>query len=271
MNYEIFDDHILIKDSKNFNAKHVLECGQVFRYKVRDFGYTIYSLSHKADIYCQKGTTKIFTKNKKYFIKYFDLDTDYAIIKSMLKEQLSDKIDFGYGIHILNQDPLETLISFIISANNNIPRIRKTIEAICEGFGENMGDYFAFPSISQLSKITTQDFEKFGCGYRAKYLVETISKLQNYDLNKLYDLSTSDARKELMSFKGIGRKVADCILLFGFHKMDVFPADVWIVKAYEEEFGQNNLSPIKISDFYAKRFGNLSGIAQQYMYYAKRK
>lgn len=271
MNYEIFDDYILVTDEQNFNAKHTLECGQVFRYKVRDFGYTIYSLGHKADIYCQKGSIKIFTKNQKYFIKYFDLDTDYAIIKSMLRRQLSDKIDFGYGIHILHQDPLETLISFIISANNNIPRIRKTIESICENFGDNMGDYFAFPSLDQLSKITVEDFVKMGCGYRAEYLMDTISKLQNYNLNTLYHMSTECARKELMAFKGVGRKVADCILLFGFHKMDVFPADVWIVKAYEDEFGANDLSPIKISDYYAKRFGNLSGIAQQYMYYAKRK
>lgn len=271
MNYEIFDDYILIKNDADFNIKHVLECGQVFRFKVQDFGYTVYSLGQKADIYCQKGTTKIFTKNKKYFIKYFDLDTNYAIIKSMLKEQLPEEIKFGYGIHILNQAPLETIISFIISANNNIPRIKKTIEAICEGFGENCGDYYAFPTLSQLSKITEDDFKKMGCGYRSGYLVDTIKRLQSYDLNKLYDMPTVEARKELMSFKGIGRKVADCILLFGYHKGDVFPADVWIVKVYEDEFGKSNISPIKISEYYANRFGNLSGIAQQYMYYAKRK
>lgn len=271
MNYEIFDDYILIKDNANFNIKHVLECGQVFRYKVRDFGYTVYTLGQKADIYCQKDTTKIFTKNKKYFIKYFDLDTDYGIIKSMLKEQLPQETEFGYGIHILNQAPIETIISFIISANNNIPRISKTIERICERFGDKCDDYYAFPTLQQLSKITTQDFVEMGCGYRAPYLVETIAKLQTFDVDKLYDMPTPEARKELMSFKGIGRKVADCILLFAYHKCDVFPADVWIVKVYEDEFGVTNMSPIKVSEYYSKRFGNLSGIAQQYMYYAKRK
>lgn len=271
MKYEVFDDYILVKDNEDFNIKHVLECGQVFRYKVQDFGYTVYSLGQKADIYCQKDKVKIFTKSKKYFIKYFDLDTDYGIIKLMLKKQLPSETEFGYGIHILNQAPLETMISFIISANNNIPRIRKTIERICERFGDKCDGYYAFPTLQQLGKITTQDFAEMGCGYRSQYLVDTIAKLQNYDLDRLYSLSTADARKELMSFKGIGRKVADCILLFAFHKGDVFPADVWIVKAYEDEFGKTNMTPIKISEFYSKRFGELSGIAQQYMYYAKRK
>lgn len=271
MDYEIFDDYILIKNDADFNIKHVLECGQVFRFKVQDFGYTVYSLGQKADIYCQKGTTKIFTKNKKYFIKYFDLDTDYGIIKSMLRKQLPEEIKFGYGIRILNQAPLEAIISFIISANNNIPRIKKTIELICERFGENCGDYYAFPTLNQLSKITEDDFKSMGCGYRSGYLVDTIKRLQDFDLNALYDMPTIDARKLLMSLKGIGRKVADCILLFGYHKGDVFPADIWIVKVYEDEFGKTGASPIKISEYYAKRFGNLSGIAQQYMYYAKRK
>lgn len=271
MDYEIFDDYILIKNEQDFNAKHTLECGQVFRFKVQDFGYTIYSLGHKADIYCQKGAIKIFTKNKKYFIKYFDLDTNYAIMKSMLNKQLSEEIKFGYGIHILNQDPLETIISFIISANNNIPRIKKTIETLCSRFGSDCGDYYAFPTLKQLSSISEADFYSMGCGYRSNYLVETIKTLNNFDLNSLYNMESSEARKKLMVLKGVGRKVADCILLFAYHKMDVFPADVWIVHAYESEFGKTNLSPIKISEFYAKKYGNLSGIAQQYIYYAKRR
>ncbi len=271
MNYEILDDGIFIPSTPDFDAKHTIECGQVFRYRPRDFGYTIYTLSHKADIYCQKGGTKIICKNKKYFIKYLDLDTNYAIIKSQLdKQNLSDAINYGAGIHILHQDPLEMIISFIISANNNIPRIKSTVEKLCEGYGTKIDDYYSFPTLQQLSSVSVEFFKNIGCGYRAEYLVDTIAKLKDFDIDRLYGMDTISARKELMKLKGVGRKVADCVLLFGFGKTDVFPTDTWIIKAYEDEFGTTNLSPIKISEYYTARFGQLSGYAQQYMFFAKR-
>jgi len=272
MKYEILDDGIFIFNSPDFDIKHILECGQVFRFKSTDFGYRLYSKDHKADIYCQKDGTKIVCKNKKYFINYFDLDTNYDIIKSQLnKQNLSEEIKFGAGIRILNQDQIETIISFIISANNNIPRIKNTIEKLCEGAGDSCGDYYAFPTLQQLSKMDASFFRSIGCGYRSEYLVDTIQKLQNFDIEKIKTLNSSDARKMLIELKGVGRKVADCILLFGFHFTDVFPTDTWIVKVYEDEFGKTNLSPAKISELYAERFGDLSGFAQQYMFYAKRK
>lgn len=272
MKYEILEDGIFIPNTPDFDIKHTLECGQVFRFKSRDFGYTIYSMEHKADVYCQKDGTKIICKNKNYFIKYFDLDTNYAIIKSQLdKDDLSDAIKYGSGIHILRQNPLETIISFIISANNNIPRIKSTIEKLCEGVGTKYNDYYGFPTIEQLSKVTIDFLKKIGCGYRAEYLVDTINRLKGINLDEFYHMSTDDARRELIRLKGIGRKVADCILLFGFYKTDVFPTDTWITKVYEDKFGDKPLSPIKISEFFSKRYGMLSGYAQQYMFYAKRK
>ena len=272
MKYEILEDGIFVFDSPDFNIKHTLECGQVFRFKSLDFGYRLCSGDHKADIYCQKDGTKIICKNKNYFINYFDLGTNYAIIKSQLnKQNLSNEIEFGAGIRILRQDPVETIIAFIISANNNIPRIKNTIGKLCVGYGKKFEDYYAFPTLDELSKIPLSFFREIGCGYRSDYLVDTIQKLREFDFDKLISLNSSDARKMLMSLKGVGRKVADCILLFAFHYTDVFPTDTWIVKAYEDEFGKTNLNPIKISELYSKRFGNLSGFAQQYMFYAKRK
>lgn len=272
MKYEVLDDGIFIPLNSDFDIKHTLECGQVFRFKPTDFGYRLYSMGHKADIYCQKDGTKIICKNKNYFINYFDLDTNYAIIKSELdKQNLSDAINYGAGIHILKQDPLETIISFIISANNNIPRIKKTIEKLCEGYGTDCGDYYAFPTIEQLNNINLSFLKEIGCGYRAEYLIDTIKKLNSFNFDEIECMDTSLARKKLIELKGIGRKVADCILLFGFYKTDVFPTDTWITKVYQDEFGDNNLSPIKISEYYSSKFGKLSGYAQQYMFYAKRK
>ena len=114
-------------------------------------------------------------------------------------------------------------------------------------------------------------FKNIGCGYRSDYLVDTIQKLKDINLNELYKMDTESARKELIKLKGVGRKVADCILLFAYGKTDVFPTDTWIVQAYADEFGVTNIPAIKISEFYSKRYGNLSGYAQQYMFYAKRK
>lgn len=269
--YKILGDCIEV-ENKHFDIRHVLECGQVFRYQKRVFGYTVYSLGQKADIYCQKDTTKIFCKDKKYFVKYFDLDTNYDTIKSELKVvgDIGDEIAYGHGIRILHQDPVEMIISFIISANNNIPRIKQIIERMCERYGTKVDDYYAFPTISQLSKIKENDFRNLGCGYRSGYLVETIGMLQNMDAYSLYLLPTAEAKKILLSLKGVGNKVADCILLFGYGKTDVFPTDTWIVKAYASKYGDGLSNPIEISKFFTNLYGKYAGYAQQYMFYAKR-
>lgn len=271
MIYKEIENGIEIINSNDFNIKDILECGQVFRYKTTDFGYLVYAGVHKVEIFCQK-TTKIICKDKKFIIKYFDLNNDYDKIKLVLKQKhiLFNAIQFGKGIRILKQNPLETLISFIISANNNIPRIKNIIEKLCEGYGEKFNDYYAFPTLAQLKKIDLDFLKKIGCGYRSEYLIETIKKLSETDLNECYNLCTSDARKKLMTFKGVGRKVADCILLFAFGKTDVFPADTWILQAYEQLTGEKCLNAVKVSEFFCDMFGDYSGYAQQYMYYAKR-
>lgn len=274
MEYKEFDDYILVEISPDFDVKQTLECGQVFRYKVRDFGYTVYSLDQKADIYCQEDNIKIFTNNKKYFINYFDFYTNYDRIKSSLEANpiLGDAVSYGKGIRILNSDPLEMIIQFIISQNNNIPRIRTIIERICESYGENKGDYYAFPTLEQLKGIPLEFFTNIKCGYRDRYLYETIQMLISgrVDIEKIKSMSTIDARTELMKLKGVGRKVADCILLFGFRKTDVFPTDTWVVKAYNKIYGTTETNAIKISNHFVGIFGELSGFAQQYLFYKMR-
>lgn len=273
MKYEEFEDYIWVTDLDDFDIKQTLECGQVFRYKVQDFGYTVYSSDQKADIYCQNDGLKIFTNNKKYFINYFDFHTNYDKIKSRLEANpmLADAVQYGRGIRILNSDPLEMIIEFIISQNNNIPRIRTIIERICVSFGEKKSDYYAFPTLERLKQIPLQFFTDIKCGYRDKYLYSTIQALgDKVDIEKIKLMSTSDARAELMKLKGIGRKVADCILLFGFRRTDVFPTDTWVVKAYNQIYGLDEKNAIKISNHFVNIFGELSGFAQQYLFYKMR-
>lgn len=272
MDFQEFDDYIFVPNSPDFDIKSTLECGQVFRYKVRDFGYTVYSLEHKADIYCQNDGTKIFTKDKKYFINYFDFLKDYAKIKTSLSvyPYLKSAIEYGEGIRILRSDPLEMIIEFIISQNNNIPRIKTIIEKICESYGKNMGDYFAFPTLEQLKNIPLEFFSNIKCGYRDKYLFDTIAVLDEEFVESIKNLDTESARQKLMTLKGVGRKVADCILLFGYHKTDVFPTDTWIVKVYNKINSTNSTDAKKISKEFVSQFGDLSGYAQQYLFYQMR-
>ncbi|MBE5738462.1 MAG: DNA-3-methyladenine glycosylase 2 family protein [Clostridiales bacterium] len=270
MKIEEFDDYILVSDLGDFNVEQTLECGQVFRFKKTDFGYVVYSLSHKADIYCQENTVKIVTKDKKYFIKYFDFYKNYGRIKSKLGKfpMLSSAIEYGSGIRILRSNPIEMIIEFIISQNNNIPRIKAIIEKICESYGENMGDYYAFPTIERLKEIPKEFFREIKCGYRDKYLYETIQAINTtFNVDDVYDMDTETARRELMKLKGVGRKVADCILLFGFGKTDVFPTDTWIVQAYRKIYNDDTKDAIQISKLLLEEFGDLAGYAQQYLYY----
>ena len=272
MKYNVKNNVIEIEDLSEFNIKHILECGQVFRFKTTPFGYEVHSLYHKARISCHK-TVKIECDDVKYFINYFDLDENYDTIKQKLKQNplLEFAIGSGEGIRILRQNPIETIISFIISANNNIPRIKKIIESICEGYGQNMGDYYAFPTLEQLKTIPLEFFKKIGCGYRSEYLFSTIKALgETFNYENVYNMPTADAEKYLCTLKGVGPKVANCILLFGYRKTDVFPTDTWIKKVYAENFGGNLTDANKIKQFFINMFGELSGFAQQYLFYSKR-
>ena len=186
--------------------------------------------------------------------------------------ELESAIDYGKGIRILNNNPLEMVIEFIISQNNNIPRIKGIVEKICEGYGKNMGDYYAFPTLESLKSIPLEFFTNIKCGYRDKYLYDSIAMIYNgvVDLEKIKSMKTPEAREELMKLKGVGRKVADCILLFGYHRTDVFPTDTWVVQAYNKLYNKDYHNAVKISEFFVEKFGDLSGFAQQYLFYQMR-
>ncbi len=261
---------ITIFSSDDFNIGQILESGQAFRYKRTDFGYEIYSLHHKASIYCQKAGTTIFCDDEKYFKNYFDIDNDYGKIKLDLKgnDFLDEAIEGAKGVRILKQNPLETIITFIISANNNIPRIKKSIEKLCDDNGELIDGYHAFPTIEKLSTLSQEYFKSIGCGYRDKYLVKTIHAIhQGFPINKLFNLPTQQAKKLLLQLPGVGGKVADCILLFAYKKTDLFPMDTWSQKVYWALCMPQTDKINEMSNNLVARFGNLSGYAQQYLYY----
>lgn len=260
------ENNTIITDAKDFNIKQTLECGQLFRYEIKKDHSVVYSLDKKAVLYQTSDKIIIENEDKKYFENYFDLQTDYSKIKQNLRllPMMDKAIDYGYGIRILRQDIAETIISFIISANNNIPRIQGILNKIAPN-GK-------FPQIVELANLTQNDFKNMGCGYRASYLESTIKRLaQNQiDLTIPNNLGGLEANKFLCdNFLGVGPKVADCILLFAYHKMDVFPVDTWVKKIYQDIFGDNQ-TPKVIRQKLIETYGEYAGYAQQYLFYHKR-
>ena len=268
-------DTIYLDDAQYFDPEATLTSGQVFRFDCVDNVWTIHSQAEFAQIYqISPSKYKILCSNPKFFVNYFDFFTNYDnIINSLSKfDELSASLEYGKGVRMLRQPLLEVIISFIISANNNIPRIRKSLDLICTRFGSPTHFGYAFPTLEQMSKITISDFEECGCGYRAKYLVDTIGILVNTDLlHTLIDAPTELARQKLIALPGVGPKVADCILLFGLNKQDVFPVDTWIQKIYTNDYHGTEKSRTKIAKFFVDKYGELSGYAQQYLFYHKRK
>ena len=273
MRYVIDGNKILIYDTSEFCPKHILECGQVFRYLNSGSGYKIFSKNLFCSLIYVDGYATIETVDTDYFVKYFDLNRDYGEIKRRLLgfPCMQEAIGYGYGVRILNQDPTEMIISFIISANNNIPRIQGIIERMCRTSGEPIGgEGFAFPTLDDLRKRDREYFASIGAGYRADYLVKSVDALANGFACDIGSLDTARARKKLMELTGVGRKVADCILLFGYHREDVFPVDTWIEKVYARLFGESNAAPARKAYELAEYFGDLSGYAQQYLFYHAR-
>lgn len=280
--YKIEDNKIIIENLEEFNITHILECGQVFRYKKIDDGYFVISGSNCAKIIQKTNSCEIICSDVDYFVNYFDLDTNYTEIKQKLSSfpELKPMLEYGYGLRILKQNPTEMIISFIISANNNIKRIQKAVNEISENFGKLCEfdgiKYYSFPTLNQLKIATEEDFNNFGTGYRAKYLVSAVKELENLDYNKINEMPSEEASKILLNIKGVGQKVCDCILLFGFNKQDCFPVDTWIRKVYFNYFNkiekeqQEKCSEKQIRKDLVNIFKNLSGYAQQYLFYYER-
>lgn len=275
MKYEILADRISILDKDDFNSKHILECGQIFRYRnIGENNYILFSGDKKAEIIETQNGYDIFSNDLLYFENFFDLKTDYSNIKQTLSCQnstLALATKFGCGIRILNQAPFEMIISFIISANNNIKRIQSLVEKLSQKCGTDMGDFFAFPTEEQLLTLTIDDLKVMGMGFRAKYIFNTVKKLQGKNLQELSSLKTNELLAYLSTLDGVGPKVADCIALFAYHKMDCFPVDTWVEKIYNSYFATEILTNrTQIRKNLVGQFSNLSGYAQQYLFYYKR-
>lgn len=264
-------NEIIIEDAETFDIVQSLTCGQIFRYELTENRAIVYETNQKIEIIKEDKVLKIKTKSLKKHLNYFDLLNDYDKINervSKISPLIEKAAHYGKGIRIFKQDFLETTISFVISANNNIPRIQKTLKLLCEKFGDKKTDYYAFPSLYQLEKITEQDFKNLGTGYRAPLLVRLIKQLKTFkpDLTLL----TKNLRKSLLKLSGVGPKVADCILLFSLNRSDVFPTDTWIKKVYKQDLGGKKENAKEISESLAEQFKSDSGIIQQYLFYYKR-
>lgn len=260
---------IEVIDTEQFVSEHILDCGQVFRYRNNGDCHTIWAEDKICLLQKANNCVTIKSDDIDYFINYFDLNRDYGKIKESLQdfEGLEQALEYGKGIRILNQDPYEMIISFIISANNNIPRIKGIIESICTALGEHKDGYYAFPTKEALASVDERFFESIGAGYRARYLADTAKRLLTFDVEGIRNLDTASARKELTSLMGVGNKVADCILLFGYHKTDLFPVDTWSKKIYHGLSMPDTNNVNVMSKNLVDKFGSLSGYAQQYLFY----
>jgi len=279
----------ILENYKSFNITHIFECGQCFRWnKEADGSYTgvfkenVLNVKQEENQIIFKGICK--ENIIPTCIDYFDLDTNYENIKHKLAkvdENLKKSIEYGNGIRILNQDLWETLISFIISANNNIPRIKGIIERISKAYGNkivwNNQEYYTFPTSEQLSKASIEDLRKLGLGFRDKRVYETAKMVLNgeIDLDELRkEKDINILREKLMLFPGVGNKVADCIMLFALKKYEVFPIDVWVRRVMNELYikheDETKVNKLEIEKLAFNKYGKLAGIAQQYLFYWKR-
>ena len=279
----------ILENYEAFEPRHIFECGQCFRWNIQEDGsYTGVFKGNVLNV--KKENNKIIFKGicKDNIISvvndYFDFDTNYKQIKEKLSKidnYLKQSIEFGSGIRILNQDLWETIISFIISANNNIPRIKGIIERISKKYGNeiiwNNEKYYTFPTPAQLSKASVEDLRGLGLGFRDKRVYDTTKIILNGEIS-LEELEnekdTNKLREKLLTLPGVGPKVADCIMLFGLKRFEVFPIDVWVRRVMNELYIKNEdetkVNKRDIEKLAKEKYGNLEGLAQQYLFYWKR-
>lgn len=253
------------------SLRDTLRCGQSFRWKEGEdgsftgtaMGRTVKVLTQGNDLIIEGATAEDF---ENFWKDYFDLDFDYVALREELSTKhpvLREAAKFAPGIHILRQEPFEALVSFIISQNNNIKRIEGIVERLCETFGEELADgSFAFPTPSRLASLTEDDLKPLRAGFRNRYILDAAKKVHSGEvlLEECRTLPFEDAKKKLMTIVGVGEKVADCVLLYGLHRTEAFPMDVWMKRAMATLF----------PDTSPKVFGEYAGIAQQYIFHYSR-
>lgn len=262
---------MVISGIKDLDLAQTLDCGQAFRWREQENGSFIgvahsklITFSKNDDTLTVNGATE--SEFESIWRNYLDLDLDYGSIKtelSSLHPTLNEAARYAPGIRILNQEPWEALCSFIISQNNNIPRIKGIVERLCQSFGKQIeGDFYTFPTAERLASMSPEDLAPIRAGFRARYIIDAARKIASgeIDLENVRKMEIEQARQELMKITGVGVKVADCTLLYGLHRLDCFPLDVWMKRAMATLFPE-----MKPSDF-----GKYGGIAQQYIFHYSR-
>lgn len=276
MNLKKTENGYFIENNPYFKPQLFFDCGQSFRFfNYENNTYTGVAFGNVIELKEEKDGYLIKTSgdlDENTLIDFFDLKRDYEEIENALKEDASMKeaMEFGRGIRILKQDFFEMLLTFIYSQRSNIPKIAKCVEETSRLFGDKIvykdKTYYSFPTPHKMKNITEKDLETVKCGYRSPYIIDAVNKVNSGEISyeALKDLPYNEVKEKLLTIKGVGEKVADCICLFSFGFFEAFPTDTWIKKAMQQLYGVNENEIKETSD---KMFGNLSGIAQQYLFY----
>ncbi len=278
--YEIKNGTLTVRGIDRIDIERSCACGQSFRWKKDGDGFVAPALGRVVRVCQNDCDISIYPCKKgeeKDWLAYFDLDRDYAAIEKRLSvdEQLSMCIGSASGIRVFAQEPFETLITFIISANNNIGRIAGIVERLCALCGEKAEldgkEYYLFPKPESIAALEESELVRIGSGYRAPYIKKSAAIIAGgYQLEKLRDMPLDIARKELLKFPGVGPKVADCVLLFGLGHTDAFPVDVWIGRAMSEIYFDGESPKKKQLEAAIRALGSESGIVQQYIFHYAR-
>ena len=277
---------IIIENQADFIPAQIFDCGQCFRFeKEPDGSYTGTAFGVTTRISMSGNNVILHNTSLDDFDSvwrtYLDLDRDYGEIKRELCRDgdsvMTEACEYGSGIRILRQELWETLISFIISASNNIPRIKKIINLLCINFGSSHEfdgkTHYSFPTAERIAELSIDELSVIRAGFRDKYILQCAKDVAEgrLDLDQIRALLTQDAKKKLMGIYGVGNKVSDCILLFGLSRFDSYPVDVWIKRVTEYFWFDGEPQSIgTISDFAVRKFGDLGGIAQQYLFFLAR-
>lgn len=263
------NENIVIKGVECFNIGLSLDCGQAFRWR-KDAENNWCGIVKNKYLKLKQinDTTVIFYNTTEedfndVWLEYFDLSRDYkAILNNYNETNLISACEKYNGIRILKQNEWEAICSFIISQNNNIPRIKGIIERLCESFGEKIDGGYTFPSAETLANKTLAELSCLRAGFRAKYILDAACKISSgeVDIEKIKQMPFDDAKAELLKIKGVGEKVAQCSLLYGFGRIEAFPQDVWVKRIVSELYPDGLPECIKGTE----------GIAQQYLFHWRR-
>ena len=283
MNVSCDGNIVTVDGVKDFRLSQILECGQCFHFdKLDDEVYEVIAFGRAVKMEQSGGVLRIFYDTDKrtfedIWVDYFDLERDYGAIKRAIlrkDDKLKAPMDMMWGIRILNQSFFETMISFIISQNKNIPQIKQCVKNISHRFGDEVIGYngeafYVFPDVDRLHEVTEDELRECKVGFRAPYIMNATEAVYsgNVTKEKLDALDIEQARELLMTIKGVGEKVANCVLLFGLGRREAFPVDVWMKRIMESMyFDGKDTKKLEIEAFAVKKFGNLGGYAQQYLF-----